>query len=152
MSYSLDIWCFGNILYELATGTVLFQGNNLNEQLKMYIEMFGRLPKKMVSNADAYFYNGDPAKFLWLQVDAVTGRSLTSIVDMSREPHLSLKEKLFDFFPDAKGEERKSVVQLHDLIEKCLALNPRKRISTEEALNHPFWLPPKKEKKKKKKN
>lgn len=62
MSYSLDLWCLGNILYELATGTVLFQGNNLNEQLKMYIEMFGVLPKKMVRNADTYFYNGDPTK------------------------------------------------------------------------------------------
>ena len=74
-----------------------------------------------------------------MQIDPVSGRPITSIVDISREPHLSLKEKLFDFFPDAKGDERKSVVQLCDLIEKCLALNPRKRISTEEALNHPFF-------------
>src|SRR3990167_1268896 len=37
MSYSLDMWCFGNILFELATGTVLFRGGNLNEQMKMYI-------------------------------------------------------------------------------------------------------------------
>lgn len=60
LSYSLDIWCLGNILFELATGTVLFQGSNLSEQLRMYIEMLGPLPRKMVrENTEAYFANGE---------------------------------------------------------------------------------------------
>lgn len=60
LSYSLDIWCLGNILFELATGTVLFQGCNLSDQLRMYIEMLGPLPRKMVrENTEAYFANGN---------------------------------------------------------------------------------------------
>ena len=140
MSYSLDMWCFGNILFELATGTVLFQGNSLTEQLKMYIEMLGPLPKKMVrENAEAYFANGDPTRFLHAQPDPVTGRSIVSILDMSGQPTVSLKERLLDFFLEATAEERKAVFLLHNCIEKCLNLNPRKRVTVEELLQHPFF-------------
>lgn len=104
----------------------------------MYIEHLGVLPKKMVRNADAYFYNGDPTKFLHTHMDSVTGRPITSIIDVSREPHISLKERILDFFVDVRGEEKKSVLQLHDLISNCLTLHPRKRLTVEEALKHPF--------------
>ena len=39
-SYSLDIWCFGCTIYELATGTVLFQGGNLNFYLFFILYFF----------------------------------------------------------------------------------------------------------------
>jgi serine/threonine-protein kinase PRP4 len=139
LSYSLDMWCLGNILFELATGTVLFRGGNLSEQLRMYIEVLGPLPKKMVRGVDMYFHNSDPTKFLHVQEDSVTSRAIVSILDMSHEPSKSLKEKLLDFFPDVRGDEKKQVLQLYDVIFKCLALNPRKRISCDEALQHPFF-------------
>ncbi len=104
----------------------------------MYIEHLGVLPKKMVRNADAYFYNSDPTKFLHTHMDSVTGRPITSIIDVSREPHISLKDRIFDFFVDVRGEEKKSVLQLYDLISNCLMLHPRKRLTVEEALKHPF--------------
>ena len=139
LSYSLDMWCLGNILFELATGTVLFQGNSLTEQMKMYIELLGPLPRKMVREADVYFHNGDPTKFLDMHDDPVTGRTLTTILDMTNQPTQSLKKKIFDFFPDVHGEERKQVFHLIDLIGKCLILNPRKRLPCDEALQHPFF-------------
>ena len=35
-------------------------------------------------------------------------------------------------------EQQKLVGQLKDFLEKCLALDPKNRISPEEALMHPF--------------
>jgi len=35
-------------------------------------------------------------------------------------------------------EEKKKVLQLKDLLEKCLALDPSRRMTPEEALKHPF--------------
>ena len=133
------MWCFGNILFELATGTVLFRGNNLSEQLKLYMELLGPLPKKMTRCSDVYFHNGDPLKFLDPHDDPVTGRTMTTIVDMSHQPTQSLKAKVLDFFPDVRGDERRQVLHLVDLISQCLVINPRKRLACDEALQHPFF-------------
>ena len=150
LSYSLDIWCLGNILFELATGTVLFEGNSPAQQLRLYTEMLGPLPKKMVREpaAASYFANGDPTKYLDVKVDPVTGRNIVSVVDMTHQPTVSLKERIFDFFAEASTEEKKQVENLFHVIESCLTLNPRKRISIEECLKHPFFTADEAEKKK----
>jgi serine/threonine protein kinase len=58
---------------------------------------------------------------------------------MTHQPTQSLKERLLDFFPEVTPEEKKHVLHLFDVIFKCLALNPRKRITVEECLKHPFF-------------
>ena len=82
---------------------------------------------------------GDPTKFLDMQIDPVTGRSIVRILDMTHQPTQSLKERILDFFSDVTVEEKKHVLHLFDVINKCLTLNPRKRITVEECLKHPFF-------------
>lgn len=37
--------------------------------------------------------------------------------------------------------DKRNLMHLKDLLEKCLALDPSKRITPEEALKHPFLNP-----------
>jgi serine/threonine protein kinase len=77
-----------------------------------------------------------------VQADAVTGRSIVRILDMTHQPTQSLKERLLDFFSASTAEEKKHVLHLFDVILKCLTLNPRKRITVEDCLKHPFFADP----------
>lgn len=69
----------------------------------------------------------------------MTGRSIVRILDMTHQPTQSLKERLLDFFAQVTLEEKKHVLHLYDVIFKCLTINPRKRITVEECLKHPFF-------------
>lgn len=43
--------------------------------------------------------------------------------------------------PKLVEREQKKVLELKDLLEKCLALDPAKRIQPKDAINHPFLQP-----------
>jgi len=51
------------------------------------------------------------------------------------KPLVSLREKLLSFSTDADQE---SVLQLADLLDKALTVDPTKRLTPEGALDHPF--------------
>ena len=52
-------------------------------------------------------------------------------------PHPTVQRDFAALLAGAEGERRK-VVQLADLLERMIALDPEKRISAKEALRHPF--------------
>ena len=37
-----------------------------------------------------------------------------------------------------KGEDMKALQHFSDFLEKCLVIDPKKRMTSEEALQHPF--------------
>jgi serine/threonine protein kinase len=37
-----------------------------------------------------------------------------------------------------KGEDMKALLAFGDFLDKCLMIDPKKRLSADEALNHPF--------------
>jgi serine/threonine protein kinase len=55
-----------------------------------------------------------------------------------------LNELLTSYGKWINETEKQMVIQLADLIEKCTALEPNKRITPEEALKHPLFLSNKK--------
>jgi len=136
-SYAIDMWSVACTLFEIATGKVLFRGNTNNEMLRMHLAAKGRdtLSKKMLKRAMFWReYFDDNLNFQERKIDPVTGREYIHPLSVS-EPTRDLKAELL---AGQHKEDIPQVLQLYDLLQKALTLDPSKRLSVEEALKHPF--------------
>lgn len=72
---SIDMWSVGASLYELYTGKILFPGRSNNHMLKLFMELKGKIPVKMLKKGqfvDQHF--GDDGMFRSQEKDKVTGK------------------------------------------------------------------------------
>ncbi|ESK89109.1 serine threonine-protein kinase prp4 [Moniliophthora roreri MCA 2997] len=136
---SLDIWSIGCTLYELYTGKILFPGRSNNQMLLLMMELKGRFNGKMIKKAkfgDDYF--DEMGGFNSVEKDRVLGTDVVKKVHISK-PTRDLRSRLM---PPAsvkmKDDESKLLLSFIDLLDRCLALDPARRITPKEALTHPF--------------
>ncbi|XP_062841697.1 pre-mRNA processing factor 4Bb [Trichomycterus rosablanca] len=135
--YGIDTWSVGCTLYELYTGKILFPGSSNNHMIKLAMDLKGKMPNKMIRKGlfkDQHFDQN--LNFLYIEVDKVTEREKVTV--------MSTINPTKDFLSDLIGcqrlpeEQRKKVMQLKDLLDGTLMLDPAKRISINQALQHPF--------------
>jgi serine/threonine-protein kinase PRP4 len=84
---------------------------------------------------DAHFDERD-LKFKQLELDPVTGKTVLRLVDIT-QPSKDLASVIRG--SKAGSDDGRLVSSLADLLDKCLALDPQKRISVIDALKHPFF-------------
>lgn len=109
----IDMWSVGCILIELITNNYLFAGANDQEQLDLIFRVFGT-----------------PSEENWPGVSQLPGYNL-----IHNKKHYPTKA-LADVFNFLSAEAL-------DLVSKLMCLDPRRRISSWEALQHPwFWSSP----------
>ncbi|XP_027024803.1 serine/threonine-protein kinase PRP4 homolog [Tachysurus fulvidraco] len=135
--YGIDMWSVGCTLYELYTGKILFPGKTNNHMLKLAMDLKGKMPNKMIRKGlfkDQHFDQN--LNFLYTEVDKVTEREKVTVMS-SINP---TKDLLNDMIGRQRlpEDQRKKVVQLKDLIDQILVLDPAKRISINQALQHPY--------------
>ncbi|KAN0075564.1 Protein kinase-like domain containing protein [Tylopilus felleus] len=136
---ALDVWSIGCTLYELYTGKILFPGRSNNQMLLLMMELKGRFNAKMIKKAkfgDMYFE--EQGGFESVETDRVTGANVVRKVHMSK-PSRDLRSRLMP--PSSvkmKDDEMKLLLSFIDLLDKCLALDPSRRLMPKEALVHPF--------------
>lgn len=135
--HAIDMWSVGCTLYELYTGKILFPGTSNNEMLKFMMDVKGKMPHKVIRKGmfkDNHFdsnYN-----FLYMEVDKVTHREkVTGLTQINISKPLLSEMVGFQRLPE---DQLKKVMQLKDLLDKVLMLDPSKRISINQALTHPF--------------
>ena len=78
---AMDMWSLGCVLYELATGRILFPGSSNNAMLKLMMEVKGPFPRKMLKKAEfvGKHFEDDPSmSFALMEDDPVTGRPVRS--------------------------------------------------------------------------
>ncbi|CAL0329110.1 unnamed protein product [Lupinus luteus] len=105
---AIDIWSVGCILMEIIRRKPLFPGKDYVQQLALITELLGS-----PDDSDLGFLRSDNAKKYVKQL-----------------PHVE-KQPFAQRFPDM------SPLAI-DLAEKMLVFNPSKRMTVEEALNHPY--------------
>ena len=134
---AIDMWSVACTLYELYTGKVLFPGKSNNEMLKLMMEIKGKISNKMIKKGTAKDKHFDSnLNFQYLEIDKVTKKEKISILNFVN-PKRDLLACLIGNQKLSESEMRK-VQQLKDFIEKCLILDPAKRMSINHALTHPF--------------
>jgi len=141
---AIDMWSIGCTLFELYTGKILFAGRSNNQMLKVMMECRGKFSTKMLKRAAfAPLYFDDLGNFQSIEKDKLTGRDVPKLLNLSK-PVKDLKARLTGFSgEDGKKADDAQIKELNlfrDLLEKCLELNPEKRITPGEALKHPFIL------------
>ncbi|XP_067107511.1 pre-mRNA processing factor 4Bb [Osmerus mordax] len=135
--YGIDMWSVGCTLYELYTGKILFPGSSNNHMIKLAMDLKGKMPNKMIRKGlfkDQHFDQN--LNFLYIEVDKVTEREKVTVMSTINPT----KDLLSDMVGGQRlpEEQRKKVMQLKDLLDSTLMLDPAKRISINQALQHPF--------------
>ncbi|XP_077480523.1 pre-mRNA processing factor 4Bb [Stigmatopora argus] len=135
--YGIDMWSVGCTLYELYTGKILFPGSSNNHMIKLAMDVKGKMPNKMIRKGlfkDQHFDQN--LNFLYIEVDKVTEREKVTVMSTINPT----KDLLGDMIGGQRlpEEQRKKVMQLKDLLDATLMLDPAKRISINQALQHAF--------------
>lgn len=135
--YGIDMWSVGCTLYELYTGKILFPGSSNNHMIKLAMDLKGKMPNKMIRKGlfkDQHFDQN--LNFLYIEVDKVTEREKVTVMSTINPT----KDLLADMIGGQRlpEDQRKKVMQLKDLLDSTLMLDPAKRISINQALQHPF--------------
>jgi serine/threonine-protein kinase PRP4 len=135
----IDVWAAAVSIFELYTGKIMFQGNSNNMMLKLIQEVKGKIPNKLIRKGVFAELHFDPDyDFLYKERDRVTGREIQRIIKFEQRPMLG--KDLRSLLTPAKlpESEARKVMQLADLLDKALMLDPSKRITPSQALKHPF--------------
>jgi mitogen-activated protein kinase 1/3 len=108
-SKAMDIWSIGCIFAELMARCPIFRGENYLDQIKKITEILGSPEENDLS------YISDP-------------QARKFITDLPKNKKIGFNQ----IFPNGNP-------LAIDLLEKMLCFNPKKRISIEECLNHPYF-------------
>ena len=107
--------------------------------LKLIQEVKGKMPHKLIRKGVFSELHFDPDyDFLYKERDKVSGREVIRTIKFEQRayPGKELKATLMPSkVPDV---EARKVLQLADFLEKCLMLDPSKRLNPSQALKHPF--------------
>ncbi|CAG0879866.1 unnamed protein product [Cyprideis torosa] len=133
--YSIDLWSSACTIYELYTGKILFPGKTNNQMLKLFMDLKGKAPNKVIRKGTfRHEHFDDKCNFLYKEVDKLTEREKTVVMATIHPTRDVLKEVAG---PIPEEVKRKSL-QWKEFLEKMLMIDPTKRISINQALMHPF--------------
>lgn len=145
--FAIDMWSIGCTLFEMYTGKILFTGRNNNQMLKSIMECRGKFSLKMLKKAEfgAVHFDDVSLNFRSLERDKVTGRDVTKMINFVK-PTRDLKTRLIAATTGTGTGSKKVIAEADlkevnlfaDLLDRCLNLNPERRLTPAEALKHPF--------------
>jgi serine/threonine-protein kinase PRP4 len=137
--YAVDVWAIGCTLFELYTGKILFTGRDNNSMLRAIMECRGKLPPKLLRRGTLTPMHFDEMlNFCSVEQDKITGALKTKLMDF-KKPTRDLKTRLMGQGTRGMSDvEAKDLALFMDFLDKCLSLNPEKRITPNDALKHPF--------------
>lgn len=135
----IDLWSVGATIYELYTGKIMFPGHSNNQMLKLFMELKGKIPNKIIRKGQFRSQHfDDSCNFLSHETDKVTQRDKVTVMPVVNKSR-SLSH-------EARGGERLTpenntrVTHLIDLLDKIHMIDPAKRPSISDCINHPFIM------------
>ncbi|PWN91846.1 kinase-like protein [Acaromyces ingoldii] len=144
---AIDMWSIGCTLYEVYTGQILFPGRSNNQMLLLHQELRGtKFTSKQLRRAQFSSHHFDEQNnFLsFSTVEKAAGAPLVRKVPQFTGGDGVLRERLLPA-NTARGlsdVELKLTNQFIDLLTKTLDLDAVRRITPQQALQHPFFSTP----------
>lgn len=142
----LDVFALAGTLFELFTGKIMFAGKSNNDMVRLYMEYKGKFPHKFLKSGAFYKQHfNEELDFKYLDTDKATRKKVHRVITDCRA-----KRSVLDMFMQRLGPEKakstekedvhyvKKAKQFADLIEQMTTLDPEKRITANDALQHPF--------------
>ncbi|PIK61790.1 putative serine/threonine-protein kinase PRP4-like [Apostichopus japonicus] len=117
--YACDMWSAACTIFELYTGKILFPGKTNNHMLKLFMDLKGKMPHRIIRKGtfrDKHFDSN--CNFKYVEVDKVTEREKVTVMTVVN-PTKDILAELVGFQRLPENQYRK-VAQLKDLLEKCL--------------------------------
>ncbi|KAF2210204.1 hypothetical protein CERZMDRAFT_45754 [Cercospora zeae-maydis SCOH1-5] len=140
--YAIDMWSIGCTLYELYTGRILFNGADNNNMLRVIQDCRGKLPNRLIKKSQlAGKYFDEQFIFHAEQKDPMTHNIVAKPMHFSQGiSGKDLKSRLSANTKKMDATQLKLHNAFVDLLDKCLQLDPEKRIKPNDALRHPFVM------------
>ncbi|GAW18167.1 hypothetical protein ANO14919_076410 [Xylariales sp. No.14919] len=139
--YAIDMWSIGCTLYELYTGKILFAGDSNNQMLKAIMEIRGKFSPKLYKRGEmSHLHFDEVGNFISAERDKTLGKTTIRTLAIVK-PTRDLRTRLTAASGGMTDVESRDLNHFVDLLERCLTLNPDKRITPSEAIKHPFFSP-----------
>nr|POF03988.1 serine/threonine-protein kinase prp4 [Quercus suber] len=142
IGYPIDMWSIGCTLFELYTGRILFAGTDNNQMLRIIQECRGKIPMRMLKLSQLAAEHFDQEGiFISQERDKITGKVSSHRIPGMKSAAVSgkeLKTRLGGNVHGLSPTEKKEHEAFVDLMEKCLQLDPNRRITPNDALRHHF--------------
>lgn len=144
-TYAIDLWSLAVTAAELFLGRVIFQGTNNNDMLNVMMAHLGPCSNRLIRQhlvqtkrfpIASHFSAQVPYIFRRLTEDPVSHQPVYKNVNLQ-----SFTPTLQSTLLKAKSakDSRSMVMQFADLLQKCLTMDPSKRIECKVALQHEFF-------------
>jgi serine/threonine-protein kinase PRP4 len=153
-TFAADLWSIAVTVAELFLGEVVFRGKSNNDMLYVFMQHLGAFSNRVIRQhlvqcgklpLPRHFQQEGP-NYVFMRVtnDPVTGepvRKMLSLLPRNNDNKFPLGTPLNQQLLKAKSakDTRALVNRFSDLLQKCLALDPARRIPLEDALQHEFF-------------
>jgi len=135
--FGVDLWSVGTTIYEMYTGKIMFPGKSNNEMMRLFMELKGKIPNKIIRKGmfrENHF--DESCSYMAHEIDKVTQRDKVSVMPVvnktrSLSHELRAGERL-------SAEQNAKVSNLVDFLDKIHSLDSAKRPSINACLMHPF--------------
>lgn len=144
-TFAIDLWSLAVTAAELFLGKVLFHGANNNDMLHVMMVHLGPCSNRLVRQhvvqtkkfpIPSHFTTQAPFLFRQLSEDQVSHQPVYK--DVTLQSYTStLQSKLLK--AKSAKDSRMMVLNFADLLQKCLTMDPSKRIDCKTALKHEFF-------------
>jgi serine/threonine-protein kinase PRP4 len=153
-TFAADLWSIAVTVAELFLGEVVFRGKSNNDMLYVFMQHLGAFSNRVIRQhlvqcgklpLPRHFQQEGP-NYVFMRVtnDPVTGepvRKMLSLLPRNNDNKFPLATPLNQQLLKAKSakDTRVLVNRFSDLLQKCLALDPARRVPLEDALQHEFF-------------
>jgi serine/threonine-protein kinase PRP4 len=162
-AFTIDLWSVAVSVAELFLGDVVFRGKTNNDMMYCFMQHLGPFSNRLirqhlvqcqkmpVTPQFTQRQEGAGSDYLFVQhtEDPVTGKPVNKYVSLFSSssnsgigggevfPSIPLSKKILK--AKSAKDSRTQVLRFSDLLQKCLALDPSRRISLKDALQHDFF-------------